>query len=43
MKKWITVLKAADAAAYWHVHQRRRGFAEERLTTLSGSTSARLK
>jgi hypothetical protein len=24
MKDWITVLKAADAAARWHVHQRRK-------------------
>jgi guanosine-3',5'-bis(diphosphate) 3'-pyrophosphohydrolase len=29
MKKWINVLKAADAAARWHVHQRRKGAAEE--------------
>jgi ADP-ribosylglycohydrolase len=26
---WITVLKAADAAARWHVHQRRKGAAKE--------------
>src|ERR1700756_2443695 len=25
MKEWIAVLKAADAAARWHVHQRRKG------------------
>src|ERR1700726_4696860 len=29
MKNWIIVLKAADAAARWHVHQRRKGPAEE--------------
>jgi (p)ppGpp synthase/HD superfamily hydrolase len=29
MKDWITVLKAADAAARWHVHQRRKGAAKE--------------
>jgi GTP diphosphokinase / guanosine-3',5'-bis(diphosphate) 3'-diphosphatase len=29
MKEWISVLKAADAAARWHVHQRRKGAAEE--------------
>lgn len=28
-KEWITVLWAADAAARWHVHQRREGAAEE--------------
>jgi hypothetical protein len=28
MKEWITVLKAADAAARWHVHQRRKGAAK---------------
>jgi hypothetical protein len=27
-KKWIAVLRAADAAARWHVHQRRKGEAE---------------
>ncbi|MBN8910839.1 MAG: bifunctional (p)ppGpp synthetase/guanosine-3',5'-bis(diphosphate) 3'-pyrophosphohydrolase [Rhizobiales bacterium] len=27
--KWIMVLKAADAAARWHVHQRRKGAAAE--------------
>jgi hypothetical protein len=27
MKEWITVLKAADAAARWDVHQRRKGAA----------------
>jgi (p)ppGpp synthase/HD superfamily hydrolase len=26
---WITVMKAADAAARWHVHQRRKGAAVE--------------
>jgi (p)ppGpp synthase/HD superfamily hydrolase len=26
---WPTVLKAADAAAKWHVHRRRKGPAEE--------------
>src|SRR3954470_16979575 len=29
MKQWIAVLKAADAAARWHVHDRRKGAAEE--------------
>ena len=29
MKQWIQVLKAADAAARWHVHDRRKGAAEE--------------
>ena len=29
MKEWILVLRAADAAARWHVHQRRKGPAEE--------------
>jgi (p)ppGpp synthase/HD superfamily hydrolase len=28
-KEWIAVLRAADAAARWHVHQRRKGVAEE--------------
>jgi (p)ppGpp synthase/HD superfamily hydrolase len=29
MKEWVTVLRAADAAARWHVHQRRKGSAGE--------------
>jgi (p)ppGpp synthase/HD superfamily hydrolase len=29
MTDWINVLKAADAAARWHVHQRRKGAAKE--------------
>lgn len=29
MQEWLQVLKAADAAARWHVHQRRKGAAEE--------------
>ena len=29
MKEWVTVLRAADAAARWHVHQRRKGAAAE--------------
>lgn len=29
MKEWIAVLRAADAAAQWHVHQRRKGAAQE--------------
>jgi (p)ppGpp synthase/HD superfamily hydrolase len=29
MKEWVSVLRAADAAARWHVHQRRKGIAEE--------------
>jgi len=28
-RQWIVVLQAADAAARWHVHQRRKGAAEE--------------
>jgi GTP diphosphokinase / guanosine-3',5'-bis(diphosphate) 3'-diphosphatase len=29
MQEWLQVLKAADAAARWHVHQRRKGPADE--------------
>ena len=29
MQEWLQVLKAADAAARWHVHHRRKGPAEE--------------
>src|SRR3954451_3575402 len=29
MKEWVSVLTAADAAARWHVHQRRKGSAQE--------------
>src|SRR5258707_7119384 len=29
MKEWVSVLRAADAAARWHVHQRRKGIAQE--------------
>ena len=29
MNEWLQVLKAADAAAKWHVHQRRKGPAQE--------------
>src|SRR5258708_30666212 len=29
MREWLKVLKAADAAARWHVHQRRKGAAQE--------------
>jgi hypothetical protein len=29
MKEWVSVLKATDAAARWHVHQRRKGSAQE--------------
>src|SRR4030088_3432904 len=29
MKEWIAVLRAADLAARWHVHQRRKGIAKE--------------
>jgi (p)ppGpp synthase/HD superfamily hydrolase len=29
MKEWIVVLRAADMAARWHVHQRRKGVAQE--------------
>jgi (p)ppGpp synthase/HD superfamily hydrolase len=28
-KEWTAVLRAADAAARWHVHQRRKGAAQE--------------
>jgi hypothetical protein len=28
MKEWLVVLRAADAAARWHVHQKRKGAAE---------------
>src|SRR6266480_7931393 len=29
MKEWVAVLRAADAAARWHIHQRRKGSAQE--------------
>ena len=29
MGEWVTVLRAADAAARWHVHQLRKGSAQE--------------
>src|ERR1700722_7311924 len=29
MKELISVMRAADAAARWHVHQRRKGSAQE--------------
>jgi len=29
MKEWVAVLRAADAAARWHVHQKRKGAAGE--------------
>jgi guanosine-3',5'-bis(diphosphate) 3'-pyrophosphohydrolase len=29
MKEWVSVLQAADAAARWHVHQRRKGPSQE--------------
>ena len=29
MREWLQVLKAADTAARWHVHRRRKGPAEE--------------
>jgi GTP diphosphokinase / guanosine-3',5'-bis(diphosphate) 3'-diphosphatase len=29
VKEWIAVLRAADCAARWHVHQRRKGAAQE--------------
>ncbi|MFL6798567.1 MAG: HD domain-containing protein [Xanthobacteraceae bacterium] len=29
MNEWLLVLKAADAAARWHVHQKRKGVAQE--------------
>jgi (p)ppGpp synthase/HD superfamily hydrolase len=28
-KEWIAILRAADGAARWHVHQRRKGAAQE--------------
>lgn len=28
-QRWVAVLKAADAAARWHTHQRRKGLAQE--------------
>ena len=29
MKQLVSVLRAADAAARWHAHQRRKGAAQE--------------
>lgn len=29
MKEWMMVMEAADAAARWHVHQKRKGHPEE--------------
>src|ERR1700674_953505 len=29
MKEWVAVLRAADAAARWHAHQRRKGASQE--------------
>src|ERR1700738_1486635 len=29
MQEWISIMRAADAAARWHVHQRRKGSAQE--------------
>ena len=29
LQEWLKVLRAADAAARWHVHQRRKGIAVE--------------
>jgi GTP diphosphokinase / guanosine-3',5'-bis(diphosphate) 3'-diphosphatase len=29
MKEWVAVLRAAGMAARWHVHQRRKGIAQE--------------
>jgi GTP diphosphokinase / guanosine-3',5'-bis(diphosphate) 3'-diphosphatase len=29
MNDWTAVLRAADMAARWHVHQRRKGVAQE--------------
>ncbi len=44
MKEWIKVLRAADAAARWHVHQRRKGIAAEpyisNLRTIASSPAA---
>jgi hypothetical protein len=31
-KEWIAVLRAADAAARWHVFQRRKGVAAEEVS-----------
>ena len=48
MKEGVQVLRAADAAARWHVHQRRKGAAEEpyikasqraKVLKLAGKTS----
>jgi hypothetical protein len=36
MKEWVTVLRAAEAAARWHVHQRR----EPRIGLASARVSA---
>jgi adenine-specific DNA-methyltransferase len=33
MKEWVQVLRAADAAARWHVHQRRKALAPAGDTT----------
>ena len=33
MKEWVSVMQAADAAARWHVHQRRKGAAQEPYMT----------
>ena len=35
MQELLQVLKAADAAARWHVHQRRKGPAEEPMPFLN--------
>ena len=37
MKEWVSVLRAADAAARWHVHQRRKGSAQEPYINHSSS------
>jgi guanosine-3',5'-bis(diphosphate) 3'-pyrophosphohydrolase len=29
MNEWVSVIRAADSAARWHVHQRRKGLAQE--------------
>jgi len=40
VKEWIAVLKAADAAARWHVHQRRNRAAERYVNHLLESPAS---
>jgi len=39
MKEWIAVLRAADTAARWHAHQRRKGIAQEPLLEVASLVS----